>query len=46
MVLLVIGNKKILVEVWSEPMVFSMYMEFLKKYPAIKLVEDKDTAEQ
>ncbi|MDG2432867.1 prephenate dehydratase [Flavobacterium sp.] len=32
-------------EVHSHPMALLQCMEFLKKYPAIKLVEDKDTAE-
>jgi prephenate dehydratase len=36
---------KDIVEVHSHPMAFLQCMEFLKKYPAIKLVEDKDTAE-
>jgi prephenate dehydratase len=31
--------------VHSHPMALLQCMEFLKKYPAIKLVEDKDTAE-
>jgi prephenate dehydratase len=32
-------------EVHSHPMALLQCMEFLKKYPTIKLVEDKDTAE-
>jgi prephenate dehydratase len=32
-------------EVHSHPMALLQCMDFLKKYPAIKLVEDKDTAE-
>lgn len=32
-------------EVHSHPMALLQCMEFLKKYPAIKVVEDKDTAE-
>ena len=32
-------------EVHSHPMALLQCMEFLKKYPNIKLVEDKDTAE-
>lgn len=32
-------------EVHSHPMALLQCMEFLKKYPSIKLVEDKDTAE-
>lgn len=32
-------------EVYSHPMALLQCMEFLKKYPNIKLVEDKDTAE-
>src|SRR6187402_1949580 len=32
-------------EVHSHPMAILQCMEFLKKYPNIKLVEDKDTAE-
>tara|TARA_R110002126_G_scaffold13225_4_gene57662 strand:- start:3997 stop:4824 length:828 start_codon:yes stop_codon:yes gene_type:complete len=34
-----------ILEVHSHPMALLQCMEFLKKYPAIKLVEDKDTAE-
>jgi prephenate dehydratase len=34
-----------IVEVHSHPMALLQCMEFLKKYPSIKLVEDKDTAE-
>lgn len=34
-----------IVEVHSHPMALLQCMEFLKKYPNIKLVEDKDTAE-
>jgi prephenate dehydratase len=36
---------KDIVEVHSHPMALLQCMEFLKKYPNIKLVEDKDTAE-
>ncbi|MCG9794197.1 prephenate dehydratase [Flavobacterium algicola] len=32
-------------EVYSHPMALLQCMEFLKKYPHIKIVEDKDTAE-
>jgi prephenate dehydratase len=32
-------------EVHSHPMALLQCMDFLKKYPNIKLVEDKDTAE-
>ncbi|AWG21285.1 prephenate dehydratase [Flavobacterium faecale] len=32
-------------EVYSHPMALLQCMEFLKKYPNIKIVEDKDTAE-
>ena len=32
-------------EVHSHPMALLQCMDFLKKYPAIKVVEDKDTAE-
>jgi prephenate dehydratase len=34
-----------ILEVHSHPMALLQCMEFFKKYPAIKLVEDKDTAE-
>ena len=34
-----------IMEVHSHPMALLQCMEFLKKYPEIKLVEDKDTAE-
>ena len=34
-----------ILEVHSHPMALLQCMEFLKKYPAIKLMEDKDTAE-
>ena len=34
-----------ILEVHSHPMALLQCMEFLKKYPNIKLVEDKDTAE-
>lgn len=34
-----------ILEVHSHPMAILQCMEFLKKYPKIKLVEDKDTAE-
>jgi len=34
-----------ILEVHSHPMALLQCMEFLKKYPKIKLVEDKDTAE-
>ena len=34
-----------ILEVHSHPMALLQCMEFLKKYPQIKLVEDKDTAE-
>lgn len=34
-----------IVEVHSHPMALLQCMDFLKKYPTIKLVEDKDTAE-
>lgn len=34
-----------ILEVHSHPMAFLQCMEFLKKHPKIKLVEDKDTAE-
>lgn len=34
-----------IVEVHSHPMALLQCMEYLKKYPSIKLVEDKDTAE-
>jgi prephenate dehydratase len=34
-----------ILEVHSHPMAILQCMEFLKKYPNIKLVEDKDTAE-
>ena len=34
-----------ILEVHSHPMAFLQCMEFLKKYPNIKIVEDKDTAE-
>ena len=34
-----------IVEVHSHPMALMQCMDFLKKYPNIKLVEDKDTAE-
>lgn len=34
-----------IVEVHSHPMALLQCMEFLKKFPSIKLVEDKDTAE-
>jgi prephenate dehydratase len=33
------------VEVHSHPMALLQCMDFFKKYPKIKLVEDKDTAE-
>ena len=40
------GQKiKDILEVHSHPMALLQCMEFLKKYPKIKLVEDKDTAE-
>ena len=40
------GQKmKDILEVHSHPMAILQCMEFLKKYPNIKLVEDKDTAE-
>jgi prephenate dehydratase len=40
------GQKiKDIVEVHSHPMALLQCMEFLKKHPKIKLVEDKDTAE-
>ena len=38
-------NIKDILEVHSHPMALLQCMEFLKKYPKIKLVEDKDTAE-
>ncbi|MFM9825005.1 prephenate dehydratase [Flavobacterium sp.] len=34
-----------ILEVHSHPMALLQCMEFLKKYPSIKIVEDKDTAE-
>jgi prephenate dehydratase len=34
-----------ILEVHSHPMALLQCMDFLKKYPHIKLVEDKDTAE-
>ena len=40
------GQKiKDILEVHSHPMALLQCMEFLKKYPNIKIVEDKDTAE-
>ena len=40
------GQKmEVIQEVHSHPMAILQCMEFLKKYPNIKLVEDKDTAE-
>lgn len=38
-------NIKDMLEVHSHPMALLQCMDFLKKYPKIKLVEDKDTAE-
>jgi prephenate dehydratase len=38
-------NIEDILEVHSHPMALLQCMEFLKKYPNIKLVEDKDTAE-
>lgn len=38
-------NLEDIVEVHSHPMALLQCMDFLKKYPNIKLVEDKDTAE-
>ena len=38
-------NIKDILEVHSHPMALLQCMDFLKKYPKIKLVEDKDTAE-
>jgi prephenate dehydratase len=45
--LMALKNQKIedIQEVHSHPMALLQCMEFLKKYPNIKLVEDKDTAE-
>ncbi len=45
--LMAIKGQKIddILEVHSHPMALLQCMEFLKKYPNIKLVEDKDTAE-
>jgi prephenate dehydratase len=45
--LMVLKGQKIddILEVHSHPMALLQCMEFLKKYPNIKLVEDKDTAE-
>lgn len=45
--LMALKNQKIedILEVHSHPMALLQCMEFLKKYPNIKLVEDKDTAE-
>jgi prephenate dehydratase len=45
--LMALKNQKIedILEVHSHPMALLQCMEYLKKYPNIKLVEDKDTAE-
>lgn len=45
--LMVLNGQKLeeIQEVHSHPMALLQCMEFLKKYPNIKLVEDKDTAE-
>lgn len=45
--LMVLNGQKIedIQEIHSHPMALLQCMEFLKKYPHIKLVEDKDTAE-
>ncbi len=45
--LMVLNGQKIaeIEEVHSHPMALLQCMDFLKKYPKIKLVEDKDTAE-
>jgi prephenate dehydratase len=45
--LMALNGQKIedILEVHSHPMALLQCMEFLKKYPNIKLVEDKDTAE-
>jgi prephenate dehydratase len=45
--LMVLNGQKIseIQEVHSHPMALLQCMDFLKKYPKIKLVEDKDTAE-
>lgn len=45
--LMVLKGQKMedIVEVHSHPMALLQCMDFLKKYPNIKLVEDKDTAE-
>ena len=45
--LMVLKGQKIedILEVHSHPMALLQCMEFLKKYPNIKIVEDKDTAE-
>ncbi len=45
--LMALKDQKIddILEVHSHPMALLQCMEFLKKYPNIKLVEDKDTAE-
>ena len=45
--LMALNGQKIeeILEVYSHPMALLQCMDFLKKYPHIKLVEDKDTAE-
>jgi prephenate dehydratase len=45
--LMVLNGQKLseIQEVHSHPMALLQCMEFLKKHPKIKLVEDKDTAE-
>ena len=45
--MMVLGNQTIgdIKEVYSHPMALLQCMQFLKQYPHIKIVEDKDTAE-